>query len=171
MKMAQVIRNVLKALVVAIFAVGVAGNAAAEKVKIHFTKNARQMHAEAKLNPKAGDARELSRYLYVDQIDKSEGIAFFEERGIDTDDQVEGSGSHSGIASDVAKNGEEIYQTFAGTHKTTTTADAKWEVNYEGDSILHGGTGKYKNARGKLHYKGRITPDSFFEEDVGEVEY
>jgi hypothetical protein len=169
--MARLTNIVIQSLAVAICATGLASNAAAEKIKFHFTKNARQMHAETKMNPKAGEPREFSRYMYVDKIDKSDGLEFVEERGIDTDDQVDGSGSHSGVAADILKTGEEIYQTFAGTHKTTTKADGSWESTYEGVSIFHGGTGKYKNARGKLHYKGRITADSFFEEDSGEVEY
>lgn len=169
--MTYVSSKTLQLLLAALCVGGLISDAAADKVKINFTKNARQMHAEAKMNPKAGDPREISRYFYVDKINKSEGLPFVEERGIDTDDQIDGSGSHTGVAADILQTGEEIYQSFSGTHKTTTKADGSWEVIYEGDSIISGGTGKYKKARGKIHYKGRVTPDSFFEEDVGEIEY
>ena len=144
---------------------------AAEKVKVKFTKNARQMHAESKINPGGGQGRELVSFFYVDQINTSQGLEFVEERGANTDDQVDGNGKHSGVASDVLKNGDQIYQIYAGTHKTTTKEGGAWEVNYQGVSTIIGGTGKYKSARGKLQYKGRVTPDSLSEEDDGEIEY
>jgi hypothetical protein len=169
--MSFVSSKMFKLIFFAFCASGFIGTANAEKVKFHFTKNARQMHAETKTNLKSGEPRELSRYFYVDKIEKSEGLALVEERGIDTDDQTDGSGTHSGVAADILQSGEELYQKFSGTHKTTTKADGSWEANYEGESIIQGGTGKYKNARGKIRYKGRITSNSFFEEDVGEVEY
>ena len=74
----------------------------------------------------------------------------------DRDDQIDGTGTHSGVASDVLKSGDGIYQTFSGTHKTTTKADGSWEVNYQGVSIISGGTGPYKNAKGKLNYRGAL---------------
>lgn len=150
---------------------GFVGVAAAENVKVKFTKNARVMHAEAKMNPGGAAGREISRYFYVDKINMSQGLDFVEERGHSGDDQIDGSGTHSGIALDTLKTGDEIYQTFSGTHKTTTKADGSWETNYQGVSIIDGGTGRYKNAKGTLNYKGRITQDSFYEEDEGEISY
>lgn len=148
---------------------GLVGAAAAEKVDVKFTKNARAMHAETKAAGAAG--REIVRYFYVDQINMSQGLDFVEERGHDRDDQVEGTGTHSGVALDVLRNGDEIYQTFSGSHKTTTKADGSWEVTYQGVSIISSGTGPYKNAKGKLNYKGRITETSFHEENEGQISY
>ena len=153
------------------FFAGSAGVASAEKVKVKFTKNARAMHAESKMNPGGAAGREIVRYFYVDQFNMSQGLEFVEERGHDRDDQIEGSGTHSGLATDTLKSGDEIYQIFTGTHKTTTKADGSWEVNYQGVSTIIGGTGPYKNAKGKLNYKGHITQDSFHEEDDGEINY
>ncbi len=161
--------RIANVLVLALFSGGLATVASAEKVKVHFTKNARAVHAETKAPGAAG--REIARFFYVDQINMSQGLDFVEERGHDRDDQVEGTGTHSGVALDVLRNGDEIYQTFSGTHKMTTKADGSWELNYQGVSTIGGGTGPYKNAKGKLNYKGRVTQDSFFEENVGEISY
>jgi hypothetical protein len=157
-------------LLAALCTVGLTGVAAAEKVDVMFTKNARAMHAEAKMTPGAAK-QEIVRYFYVDEINKSQGLDFVQERGHNRDDQVDGSGTHSGTAVNTLKSGDELYQTFSGTHKTTTKPDGSWEVNYQGVSTITGGTGKYKNAKGKLNYKGRITPESFHEEDVGQITY
>lgn len=164
-------RGMVKVALLAFCAGGLMGVAAAEKVDVKFTKNARAMHAEAKMNPGGAAGREIVRYFYVDQINKSQGLDLVEERGHDRDDQIEGSGTHSGSAVNTLKTGDEIYQVFNGTHKTTTKADGSWEVNYQGVSIINGGTGPYKNAKGKLNYKGRITQDSFHEENEGQVTY
>ena len=148
---------------------GYLGLAAAEKVDVKFTKNARVMHAETKAQGTGG--REIVRYFYVDQVNMSQGLDFVEERGHDRDDQIEGTGTHSGTAVNVLKNGDEVYQIFSGSHKTTTKPDGAWEVNYQGVSTIIGGTGQYKNAKGKLNYKGRVTETSFREENEGEISY
>jgi hypothetical protein len=150
---------------------GLVGGAAGESVDVKFTKNARAMHAEAKTNPGGAGTREIARFFYVDQINMSQGLNFVEERGADRDDQIDGSGTHSGVAVDILKKGDEIYQVYNGTHKTTTKSDGSWEVNYQGVSTIVGGTGAYKNAKGKLNYKGHITETSFREEDEGQISY
>lgn len=143
----------------------------AESVKVSFIKDARQMHAETKNSPGDAPSRELARYFYVDQIKSSKGLAFVLERGANTDDQIDGTGSHTGVSALITASGDEVYQSFAGTHKTTTKADGTWEATYQGLSTVRGGTGKYKNAQGVLRYKGRITADSFHEEDEGEIRF
>lgn len=171
MKTNRAVEYVLGIFLFALCTIGFMGVAAAEKVDVVFTKNARTMHAETKINPGGDAKREIVRYFYVDQINKSQGLDFVQERGHDRDDQIDGSGTHSGTAVNTLKSGDEVYQTFSGTHKTTTKPDGSWEVNYQGVSIISGGTGKYKNAKGKLNYKGRITPNSFHEEDTGQITY
>lgn len=52
------------------------------------------------------------------------------------------------MAADVLRYGDEIYQTFSGTYKTTTKPDGSWEVSYQGVSVINVGTGAYKNAKG-----------------------
>ena len=79
--------------------------------------------------------------------------------------------SPTGVSALITTSGDEVYQSFSGTHKTITKSDGAWEATYQGVSTIRGGTGKYKNAQGTLHYKGRITADSFFEEDEGVIRY
>ena len=151
---------------VAVASLAVAG----EKQKITYTKNARQMFAETKINPGGAAGRELSQMIYVDSIATASGWDLLEERGINQDDQIEGSGKHKGVAVDVMKNGDTVFQVYAGTHKTTVKEGGAWEVNYQGTMEFKGGTGKYKDAKGKGTYKGKVTADSLVETGEGELE-
>jgi hypothetical protein len=168
-KMNSILQRTVCVVLFAFSTAGYFGLAAAEKVNVKYTKNARVMYGEVKEQGSGG--REIVRYFYVDQINKSEGFDFTEERGHNRDDSIEGNGTHTGPAVAVMKNGDEIYQNFSGSHKTTTKPDGAWEVNYQGVSTIVGGTGKYKNAKGKLNYTGRITETSLHEENVGEINY
>ena len=150
---------------VAVANVAVAG----EKQKITYTKNARQMFAETKINPGGAAGRELAQMMYVDSIATASGWNLLEERGINQDDQIEGSGKHKGVAVNIMKNGDTVFQVYTGTHKTTVKEGGAWEVNYQGTMQFNGGTGNYKNAKGKGTYKGRVTADSFIETGEGEI--
>ena len=148
--------------------VGLAG--AAEKQKFAYTKNARQMFAETKITPVGGPAgRELAQMMYVDTKVTATGWDMMEERCINQDDQIEGSGKHKGVCVDIMKNGDTIFQVYEGTHKTTVKEGGAWEVNYQGTMRFDDGTGNYKNAKGKGTYKGRVTADSFIETGEGEI--
>ena len=143
---------------------------AGEKQKITYTKNARQVFAETKINPGGASGRELAQMIYLDSMATGSGRDVLEERGINQDDQIDGSGKHKGVAVDIMKNGDTLFQVYAGTHKTTVKEGGAWEVNYHGTMEFKGGTGRYKNAKGKGTYKGKITADSFMETGDGELE-
>ena len=143
---------------------------AGEKQKFTYTKNARQMFAETKVNPGGAPGRELAQMMYVDGKITATGWDLAEERGINQDDQVEGTGKHKGVAVDIMKNGDTVFQVYEGTQKTTVKEGGAWEVSYQGTMEFKGGTGKYKDAKGKGTYKGKVTADSFIETGEGELE-
>jgi uncharacterized protein (DUF2147 family) len=143
---------------------------AGEKQKITYTKNARQVFAETKINPGGAPGRELAQMMYLDSVSSASGWDALEERGINQDDQIEGSGKHKGVAVNIMKNGDTVFQVYAGTHKTTVKEGGAWELNYQGTMEFKGGTGKYKDAKGKGTYKGKVTADSFMETGEGELE-
>ena len=68
------------------------------------------------------------------------------------------------------KNADSVFQVDEGTHKTTLKEGGAWELNYQGIMEFKGGTGKYKDAKGKGTYKGKVTADSFIETGEGELE-
>ena len=144
---------------------------AGEKKKFTYVKNARQIFAETKIKPEGGPAgRELAQMMYVDTKVTATGWDMVEERCINQDDQVGGSGKHAGICADIMKNGDTVFQVYKGTHKTTVKEGGAWEVNYQGTMEFKGGTGRYKDAKGKGSYKGKVTADSFIETGEGELE-
>ena len=143
---------------------------AAEKQKFTYTKNVRQLFAETKVNPGGTAGRELAQMMCVDGKVTATGWDLAEERGINQDDQIDGSGKHKGVAVDIMKNGDTVFQVYEGTHKTTVKEGGAWELNYQGTMEFKGGTGKYKDAKGKGTYKGKVTADSFIETGKGEME-
>jgi len=142
---------------------------AAEKKKITYGKTSRTTISEIKSGP--GSGREFVQGVYSDTLKSSDpewnGI---EERVFDQSEQVEGTGTHRGTAVDIFRNGDVLYQNYSGSHKTTVRGDS-WETTYQGTAEIVGGTGKYKNAKGKLTYRGRFTPQGIEEEDIVEMEY
>lgn len=143
---------------------------AGEKKKFTYVKNARQMFAETKIKPENGPAgRELAQMMYVDTKVTGTGWEMMEERCINQDDQIDGSGKHAGVCVDIMKNGDTVFQVYKGTHKTTVKEGGAWEVNYQGTMEFRGGTGRYQDAKGKGSYKGKVTADSFMESGEGEL--
>jgi hypothetical protein len=145
---------------------------AAEK-KIAYSKTARQTVMEARMPAGGIPERELVQSVYIDTC-KSADRDFdgMEERVYGQDENsAGGNGSHRGYAVDQLKSGDQLFQRYEGRHRFVAKDAGAWEVTYEGKAEIIGGTGKYKNARGWLNYKGRITPESFSEEDVGEIAY
>ena len=101
---------------------------AAEKQKFTYTKTARQLFAETKVNPGGAAGRELAQMMYVDSKVTATGWDLAEERGINQDDQIDGSGKHKGVAVDIMKNGDTVFQVYEGTHKTTVKEGGAWEI-------------------------------------------
>ena len=69
------------------------------------------------------------------------------------------------------RNGDEAYGYFLGTYKVVTKADGSWEVPFEGQKIIVGGTGRLANIKGTLNYKGKATPAGATFRWEGEVDY
>jgi hypothetical protein len=88
------------------------------------------------------------------------------------DDQVAGTGTHSGYYRRLHKNGDIDYGTYEGTHKTSVKEDGSWEsTTWEGTWKSNGGTGKFKNIKGSGTYRGKATAQEAFSDFEGEVEY
>jgi len=88
------------------------------------------------------------------------------------DDQVAGTGIHSGYYVRHHKNGDIDYGTIEGTHKTSFKEDGSWEAStWEGTWKSNGGTGKFKNIKGSGTYRGKATAQEAFSDFEGEMEY
>jgi hypothetical protein len=142
---------------------------AGEKKKLTYGKTSRTTISEIKST--SGNGREFVQGVYSDAVKSSDpdwnGI---EERVFDQTEGVNGTGTHRGTAVDIFRNGDQLFQNYIGSHKTTVTGDS-WETAYQGTAEFVGGTGKYKNAKGKLTYRGKFTPQGIEEEDIVELEY
>jgi hypothetical protein len=73
---------------------------------------------------------------------------------------VKGTGSFHGVTVDTLKNGDQVFWNFRGNRKRVEKSDGAWEVTFEGDGEIVGGTGKYKNSKGYETFSGRVTADS-----------
>lgn len=69
-------------------------------------------------------------------------------------DDVFGTGTNFGTAVDTLASGESVFWQFRGTHKTDPKDGAS---SFEGVGTIVGGTGKYKNAKGREVYRGKAT--------------
>ena len=69
-------------------------------------------------------------------------------------DDVSGTGTNFGTAVDTLANGESVFWQFRGTHKVDPKDGAS---SFEGVGTIVGGTGKYKNAKGREVYRGKAT--------------
>ena len=89
----------------------------------------------------------------------------------DYSDAVDGTGTHRGTAEDVIKGGDSAFWQYQGTHKTVVKEGGAWETTLQGTGVAVGGTGKYKNAKGKETYRGKITPKGCLTDGDAEWEY
>ena len=99
--------------------------------------------------------------------DFNETEAMFYEQ----DDQVSGTGTHTGYYVRLHRNGDTEYGTYEGTHKTTVKEDGSWEATWEGTYKVTGGTVKFKNIKGSGTYRGKATAEGASTEWEGEEEY
>jgi hypothetical protein len=93
-----------------------------------------------------------------------------EETVYEHDDQIGGTGSHTGYSVTNLKGGEKLWSKFEGVHYTVTKGDA-WESRFQGVFRFIAGTGKYKAIRGGGHYQGIVTPAGSTSDNVCEAEY
>jgi hypothetical protein len=146
---------------------------AADKKKIVWSKTERQTLVESKMVVDGIPGRELAQGIYLDthkspdpEFDASVARVYNQD-----ENGADGNGVHKGLEINYFKSGDQLFQRYEGTHKIISHNDGGWEVTYQGKSQIIGGTGKYANARGFVNYRGRITPESFSEENTGEVVY
>jgi hypothetical protein len=150
-------------------AVSVAG----EKKKIALTKNGPDvMLSETKIPLPDVPDHEFLQGVYLNTILSPDpewnGI---EEKRLEQVDHVAGTGTHRGVAHLPLKSGELVYVNYHGTHQTITKDGGAWESPFQGEGTFVGGTGKYKNAKGKFTCKGMTTPGRITEDIQGEIEY
>jgi hypothetical protein len=69
------------------------------------------------------------------------------------------------------KNGDESWGYFTGTHKFIDKGNGAWELPFEGEKVLTGGTGKFANIKGTLKYKGVASPAGSTFTWEGELDY
>jgi hypothetical protein len=165
----------LEVAAIALLLLAVAGGLpalAAEEQEVTYTKHARQTLSETKADPGLSGTGELAQQVFLDSsIEAPADFPVAETRVYNQDNTVAGNGTHRGYEVLFFKNGDKAYLQFEGTHKMTAKEGGDWEVNYEGTQSFIGGTGTYKDIKGPGTYKGRITPDSFQEEDTWNVTY
>lgn len=83
-------------------------------------------------------------------------------------DDVLGAGTNFGTAVDMLANGESIFWQFRGTQKVDPKDGTS---TFEGTGVIVGGTGKYKNARGREVYRGKATAAGCRTEGEAEWDY
>lgn len=158
----------LAVLAVALGYVAVAGVGSPDTLaeEVVYTKNARQVLSEMKSTP-AGDALgEVAQQVFNDTIGSpTAAFPVVETHAFNQDMTMAGNGSHRGYEVLIFKSGDRAFSTYDGTHKVATKSDGSWEVTYQGTQAISGGTGKYKDLEAKGTYTGRITGDSFREEN------
>ena len=145
---------------------------AADDQEVAYTKHARQTLSETKADPGFPGTGELVQQIFADSsIEAPADFPVVETRVYNQDNTVAGNGTHREYEVLIFKSGDKAYLEYEGTHKVTTKEGGGWEVNYEGTQSFVGGTGAYQNIKGPGTYEGRITPDSFQEEDKWTVTY
>ena len=168
-------RQLFLTIVLSTLAIGLATVAeAGEKKKFNYTKKGPRITVvETKMAAVGAPERELVQGVYIDSCKSSDPEFDGMKEYIFNQDEngVGGIGMHRGYTIDELKNGDKIFQRYEGTHKLVVKDGGAWEVTWQGKAEIIGGTGKYKNARGQLKYKGGMTADGVTEEDIGEFEY
>ena len=78
-----------------------------------------------------------------------------------------GTGTHRGYTRRVSKNGDTVFGSYEGSHRSDGTPQG---TTWEGSWKETGGTGKSKNSKGAGTYRGKVTAEGAFTEFEGEVE-
>ena len=145
---------------------------AGEKKKITGTNKVGPLISRTVVNPLEDPKHELATMIRRDTTTSSEpDWDGAEEIVYDQSDSVAGTGTHRGYTRRLFKNGDTVYGSYEGTHKTTVKEDGSWETTWEGTYKVTGGTGKFKNTKGAGTYRGKATAQGSSTEWEGEVEY
>lgn len=149
-----------------------AASAHAEKIKFNYTKTTRQTLSSTSMTVGEAPGREMVQAVHVATVGKSSGgIELLDETVYEQDEQIAGSGTHRGFSVNKVRGGGEIHQRWEGTHKTVTKDGGQWEMTYSGKSVIIGGTGKYKGAKGACDYVGKASNDTAVEDDTCNIEF
>lgn len=158
----------LAPLAVALGFVSVAGVGSSETLaaEVVYTKTARQVLSELKSTPAGESLGELVQGVYQDTVASPNAVFPVAETQVFNHDMtMAGNGNHRGYEVLKFKSGDQAFSTYEGKHKVVTKPDGTWEVIYEGTQAISGGTGKYKDLKAKGTYTGRMTAESFHEEN------
>lgn len=148
---------------------------AAEKKKISGTGKPIRVISKTTLYP--GDvpnheiSQEVRTQVYTPTNKPPDWEVADEVVAYEQSDSIAGSGSHRGYGINRPKSGDERYEKWEGTHKTTSKEGGVWETTFEGKFEWIGGTGKYKNIKGGGTYKGKATAEGVSWDWEMEVEY
>jgi hypothetical protein len=151
-------------LIVLFVMVSFSFSAQAEKKKITYSKKSKQFVSVNTVSPGDVPNRELLQAVRIDVVTSPDPDFNGEHVVYIQIDQVAGTGSHRGYTVFNHKNGDKSYASWEGTHKTIVKEGGSWETPFEGKGQLIGGTGKFKDVKGTLTYKGKITPEGLTEE-------
>jgi hypothetical protein len=134
---------------------------AVEKKKITMTLKSQQILSMTTLNPSDVPKHELGQWVAKHVRTSSDPDWNIQALVYSQWDNVGGNGSHGGYAIYYHPNGDESYVKFEGKAS---------EGTFEGKGTFTGGTGKFKNIKGTISYKGKLVPE-FSESFEAEVEY
>jgi len=102
--------------------------------------------------------RELVQWSFVVSLSsKNPEFDGIEVEIYEHDDQISGTGSHSGYGVYALTSGERLWTKFEGVHYTTKKGEY-WESTAQGVFRFIAGTGKYKAIRGGGHYQTKSSP-------------
>jgi hypothetical protein len=133
---------------------------AAERKDMTISGKSKRMISETKAAPGDTPNHEFAQNVRVDTWTSSNpdfnnvDMVLYEH-----DDCVAGSCTHRGYAVSVPKDGDQFYTRYEGTHRVITKEGGAWEVPFEGRIQFTGGTGRYKNLKGDMRYRGMATPE------------
>ena len=145
---------------------------AGEKLKGSYTKTSTREISRNDIIPSDNPKHKMSQWVSIDTVKFSvPELGSSEDWGYGQADSYAGTGTHRGYTTSSYENGDQTFQKWEGTHKTTIKEDGSWENTYEGTYQHIGGTGKFQNIKGNGVYRGKVTPKGRTEEGEYTVEY
>lgn len=167
--------KVLMAVAAVLFILGIAmidSPQAGEKKKVTYTKTSARDISRNDLSPGDNPKHKMTQRVRIDIIKYSDpDFGSSEDWVYGQSDSYAGTGTHRGYTISNYENGDQTYQKWEGTHKTTIKENGGWESKYEGTYQFFGGTGKFENIKGNGVYRGTVTPKGLTEEGEATVEY
>ena len=144
---------------------------AGEKRKVSFTKTLVREVSKNDIIPGDNPKHKMTQWVRISSVKYSDPeFGSSEDWGYGQVDSYAGTGTHRGYTVSIYENGDQTFQKWEGTHKTTIIESGGWESKYEGTYQFLGGTGKFENIKGEGIYRGKITPKDRTEEGEFTVE-